>query len=140
MRRLALVMTCVAVLCVAFACKSAHEEGVTSSIRSQWTDVNADPKAATDAANAVLMEEGLKDVKSSATSYDGKATGKMADGTKVTVTVKREPKAELSQVSVNVGTMGNPSLGANIAKKIKTRAEGGMSDMGTTGMKSTTMP
>ena len=131
MRRLALVMTCVAVLCVAFACKSAHEEGVTSSIRSQWTDVNADAEKATEAANAVLMEEGLKDVKYSATSYDGKASGKMADGTKVTVTVKREPKAEMSQVSVNVGAMGSPSLGANIAKKIKMRAEGGAMGMTT---------
>jgi hypothetical protein len=138
MKHLALIMTCAVVLCIGFACKSAHEEGVTSSIRSQWTDVHADAKTATDAANAVLMEEGLKDVKSSATSYDGKATGKMADGTKVTVSVKREPKAEMSQVSVNVGTMGSPSLGANIAKKIKERAEGGT--VGATGMKSTTMP
>jgi hypothetical protein len=138
MKHLVLAVMCATILCITFACKSAHEEGVTSSILSQWTDVNADPKAATEAANAVLMEEGLKDVKYSSTSYDGKATGKMADGTKVTVTVKREPKAEMSQVSVNVGAMGSPSLGANLAKKIKERAEGGTS--GAMGMKSTTMP
>ena len=129
MKHLALLVMCAFAVCVNFACKSAHEEGVTSSIRSQWTDVHADPRATTEAANAVLSEEGLKDVKYSSTSYDGQATGKMADGTKVTVSVKREPKAELTQLSVNVGAMGNPSLGASLAKKIKMRAEGSATTM-----------
>ncbi len=132
MKHLALIAVCAVALCITFACKSTHEEGVKSNMMTQWTDVNADAMATTDAAKAVLMDENLKDVSGSSTNMDGKVTGKMADGTKVTVTVKKEPKATMSQVSVNVGTMGNPSLGANLAKKIKMRAEGGATGMTTT--------
>ena len=115
-------------------CASRHEEGVTSSYRSQWTTVNADTEAATDAAEAVLNDRQLKDVTSSSTSVDGKAMGKMADGTKVNVAVKKEGD-DMSQVSVNVGLKGDPALGAEIARAIKTRAEGGGSD--TTSTRST---
>jgi len=38
------------------------------------------------------------------------------------VAVKKESE-NLSQVSVTVGTLGDPSLGAEMAKKIKARAE-----------------
>jgi hypothetical protein len=107
------------------ACQSRHETGVKSDLRTQWTSVDADAPAATDAAKAVLTDEGLKDVKGKSTSYDGEVTGKMADGTKVTVSIKKEPKASMSDVSVTVGTVGNPTLGADIAKKIKMRVEGG---------------
>ena len=105
-------------------CKSTHEEGVKSNMRTQWTDVMADTKTTTDAAKAVLQEEGLKDVSGESTNMDGKATAKMADGTKVTATVAKKGDNK-SQVSVNVGTMGSPTRGAEIAKKIKMRAEGG---------------
>ena len=47
----------------------------------------------------------------------------MADGKKVTVSVKKKGES-MSQVSVNVGAMCSPSAGAEIARKIKTRAEG----------------
>jgi hypothetical protein len=104
-------------------CQSTHEEGVKSNMRTQWTDVMADTKTTTDAAKAVLMEEGLKDVSAEATNMDGKATAKMADGTKITATVEKKGDNK-SQVSVNVGTMGSPTRGAEIAKKIKVRAEG----------------
>ena len=46
----------------------------------------------------------------------------VADGTKVTVTIKKQSDT-MSQVSVVVGTMGSPSYGAELAKKIKARAE-----------------
>ena len=125
MRPIATLFLLAAALCLsATACKSTHEEGVKSNIMSQWTSVAADTEATTDAAKAVLTDEGLKEVTAKATNVDGKATGKMADGTKVSVSITKDPKATMSQVSVSVGTMGNPALGADIAKKIKMRAEG----------------
>ena len=105
-------------------CKSTHEEGVKSNMRTQWTDVMANTKTTTDAAKAVLQEEGLKDVTAESTNMDGKATAKMADGTKVTASIAKKSDTR-SEVTVNVGTMGSPTRGAEIAKKIKTRAEGG---------------
>jgi hypothetical protein len=107
---------------VSLGCQSKHEEGVKSNLRTQWTTVNADPRATADAAEAVLKDEGLKEVKSSATNVDGMASGKLADGTKVSVSIKK--KDAVSEVSVNVGTLGDPALGAEIARKIKDKAEG----------------
>ena len=72
------------------ACQSKHEEGVTSDYRAQWTSVNANTAATTEAARAVLMEQGLKDVSASSTNVDGTAMAKKADGTKVNVTIKKE--------------------------------------------------
>ena len=109
---------------VGAGCQSKHEEGVKSNLRKQWTDVMADTKTTTDAAKAVLMEEGLKDVTAESTNMDGKATAKMADGTKITASVVKKSD-NASEVTVNVGTMGSPTRGAEIAKKIKMRAEGG---------------
>jgi hypothetical protein len=102
-------------------CQSSHEEGVKSNYVQQWTDVSTDPATTADAAKAVLMDEGLRDVKSNATGVDGTAEGKKADGTKVKVSIKKKDTG--SQVSVMVGTMGDPALGAEVAKKIKMRAE-----------------
>ena len=113
-------------LCLAmglWACKSHHEEGVTSSYMSQWTTVNANTTATTDAAKAVLTEMGLQDVKATSTSVDGEATGKKADGTKVKVSVKKKTDTS-SETSASVGMTGDPALGAEIVKKIKARAEG----------------
>jgi hypothetical protein len=103
-------------------CQSKHEEGVKSNLHSQWTDVNANTANTTDAAKAVLADEGLKDISGSATNVDGKAMGKMADGTKVNVAIKKQSDTR-SQVSVTVGTMGDPKLGADIAKRVKMKAE-----------------
>jgi Protein of unknown function (DUF3568) len=103
-------------------CQSSHEEGVKSDLHSQWTTVNADTKGATDAARAVLETEGLKDISANATGVDGMAMGKQADGTKVNVDVKKVTDTS-SEVSVTVGTMGDPKLGAEIARKIKDKAE-----------------
>jgi hypothetical protein len=107
----------------ATACQSSHEEGVKSDLHSQWTDVAAGTETTTEAARAVLEEQGLRDVKASSTKVDGSATAKTADGTKVNVAVKKQGE-RTSQVSVTVGTLGSPKLGAEIAKRIKTRAEG----------------
>jgi hypothetical protein len=103
-------------------CESHHEEGVTSNYHTQWTTVNANTADTTEAAKAVLTSEGLRDVSGSSTNVDGKATGKKADGTKVSVAIQKKSDTS-SEVSVNVGTVGDPALGAEVARKIKDKAE-----------------
>lgn len=107
---------------MATGCQSSHESGVKSNLHTQWTDVAADTEATTEAAKTVMTDEGLRNVQGTATKMDGKASGKMADGTKVNVTIKRQ-KENMSQVSVNVGSLGDPKMGAELAKKIKMKAE-----------------
>lgn len=103
-------------------CASKHKDGVTSSYRSQWTDVAADTVKTTEAAKAVLESEGLKNVTGTSTNVDGTASGKKADGTAVNVSVQKKETGG-SQVSVTVGTLGDPTLGADLVTKIKARAE-----------------
>lgn len=103
------------------ACQSSGNAGVKTNYHSQWTDVAADTKTTAAAARSVLMADDLKDVKSDATEVDGTASGKKADGTKVAVAIKKTDAG--SQVSVTVGTMGDPSLGASYASRIKAKAE-----------------
>lgn len=109
-------------IALAAGCQSRHEEGVKSNLRTQWTDVAADTRATTEAAEEVLRDQGLKDVTSDSTNVDGTATGRKADGTKVTVKVQKKTEST-SQVSVNVGTIGEPRLGAEIANRVKARAD-----------------
>src|SRR3954451_21933332 len=108
-------------LLLVVGCASKHEAGVKSDLHSQWTSVAADTATTTEAARAVLESRELKGVTASSTKVDGVATGKMADGTKVHVDVKKLDAG--SQVSVTVGTLGNPKLGAEIASEIKSKAE-----------------
>lgn len=125
--RIALVpVTALALSLVIAGCQSSHEKGVTSNYRTQWTSVGADVKTTTNAAEAALNEAELKDVASSATSVDGSASGRKADGTKVDVSIRKE-KESRSEVSVTVGRMGDPELGAELVRKIKERAELGSS-------------
>jgi hypothetical protein len=116
----ALVLICGVTL--SMGCKSHHEEGVTSNMHSQWATVSSDPATTTGYAKDVLMDMGLKDVTGSSTAVDGMAMGKKADGTKVHVAIKKVDAG--SQVSVTVGTMGDPDLGAQIVSKIKAKAGG----------------
>lgn len=92
--------------------------GIDSNYRSQWTLVNGDVSEATDAAEDVLSEYDLKDVESNSTELDGNAMGKMADGTEVSVDIRRATD-ETSEVTVQVGKLGDPTLGVEIADKIK---------------------
>lgn len=103
-------------------CASKHQEGVKSTYRSQWTPVAADTAKTTDAAKAVLEADGLKEVTAASTMVDGTASGKKADGTKISVAVSKVETGG-SQVSVTVGMLGDPALGAELAKKIKDKAE-----------------
>ncbi len=102
-------------------CASHHEEGVTSNYHTQWTEVAADTKTTTAAARAVLEASDLKNVTSNSTEVDGTASGNKADGTKVAVDIEKKDAG--SKVSVTVGTLGDPSLGAEYAAKIKVKAE-----------------
>ena len=106
-------------------CASKHQEGVTSNLRTQsLTDgVTTDTVVTTEAAKAVLEAEGLKNVTANSTAVDGKATGVMANGKEVTVAIKKKEKVAGSDVWVTVGTIGDPALGAEIANKIKLKAE-----------------
>src|SRR4051812_40790223 len=121
MKNLAIAMFAVLGL-VFVGCSSTHEEGVNSNMRKQWVNIAADTETTTEAAKAVLTEEGLKDVKSSFTTVDGVASGKKADGTEISVGIKKE-SGNVTHLSVVVGTMGSPTYGAELAKKIKMRAE-----------------
>jgi len=106
-------------------CASRHEEGVKSDYRTQWTTVNASTAATTEAARSVLESHGLKNITADATGVDGKAKATTADGTKITVNVKKDTDTT-SELSVTVGTLGDPKLGADIAKQTKIKAEGGI--------------
>lgn len=110
-------------LALAFAvgCSTNGAPGVKSDYKSQWTTVSASPKATTDAAKAVLAGYSFMDVQASSTEVDGKATAKKADGTAITVSINKKDNG--SEVSVDVGTLGDPSLGAEIAEKIRQKAE-----------------
>lgn len=117
-------------------CASKHEEGVKSTYLWQTAFVQADTKTTTDAARAVLEEKELKDITHSSTNVDGSAMGKKANGAVVKVTVNKEGTG--SNVKVGVGTLGDPEVGAEIAKMIKNRAE--MTGTNTTGTnRNTTM-
>jgi hypothetical protein len=116
------VVSLIGIVALAFAgCASKHEKGVSSSYKSQWVNVKADTVKTTNAAKAVLEAEGLKDVTASSTNLDGTATAKKADGTVIKVSVKKIETG--SDVSVSVGTLGDPKLGADLVAKIKARAE-----------------
>ncbi|HEY0007749.1 MAG TPA: DUF3568 family protein [Tepidisphaeraceae bacterium] len=121
------VITCIATALLiggaGIGCQSRYDSDVKSNLRTQSIQVSSDVKATTNAAKSVLEETDLKDVNSNATNVDGLTTGTMADGTKVTVTVQKVTD-ETSQAMVNVGRLGDPSLGAELAKKIKMKAEG----------------
>jgi hypothetical protein len=122
MRVLPVFVAAAALFAFVTGCTTKGEPDVKSDYKSQWTTVSADTKATTDAAKTVLAGYEFKDVQASSTDVDGKATAKKADGTEITVSIKKVDNG--SQVSVDVGTLGDPSLGAAIAGKIKQKAEG----------------
>ena len=121
MRVASAVFAAVIAFAVISGCASKNEPGVKSDYKSQWTNVAADTKTTTDAAKAVLASYDFKDVQGSWTTVDGKASAKKADGTTINVSISKAENG--SQVSVDVGTLGDPSLGAAIAGKIKQKAE-----------------
>lgn len=99
------------------ACKT-DQPGVSSTYRSQYFDANADTQEATEAAEEALNDLELRNVEATATAVDGRAVGYTADGTRVSVSITRIDDQH-SQVSVTVGTLGDPSLGSDIVARIK---------------------
>lgn len=99
------------------ACKT-DDPAVRSSYRSQWANVQADTQEATESAREVLEDLNLRNIEAAATAVDGEAIGYTADGTKITVSVARVDQ-NTSQVSVNVGTLGDPDLGSDILRRIR---------------------
>jgi hypothetical protein len=100
---------------------SSPDSAVKSDYRTQWTVVAADTKTTTNAAESVLSASDLKNVTSSSTAVDGMAVGTKADGTKVTAKVAKGENG--SKLSVTVGELGDPKLGAALVDQIKTKAE-----------------
>jgi predicted transcriptional regulator len=121
MRSAILAVFAAALALAVFGCKTPHEEGVTSSYRSQWTYVAADPRATTNAARTVMERDGLHDIKVTSTDADGSALAKNAEGEDVSVAVKKVEGG--SQVSVTIGKVGDPAAGAGLVKRIKNEAE-----------------
>lgn len=117
---LALLMVCGLVLLP--ACQT--DTGAKSNRLQQWRNIEGDTKEVTEAAREVLEEMDLRDVKAASTSVDGQASGKMADGTEVWVTSKRVTD-NTSEVTVQIGKLGNPSLGDEILAKVQQRVSGG---------------
>jgi hypothetical protein len=121
MRHTTIAAAAVAIALFIGACTST-QEGVKTNMLEQWTTVAANTEKTTEAAKAVLEEHGLKEVTAESTNIDGKATAKKADGTKITVSIAKE-SGEVSKVTIAVGKMGDSTLGAELAKKIKEKAE-----------------
>lgn len=92
--------------------------GIKSNYVQQWSTVAGDVETVTDAAESVLSDYNLTDVDSKTTKIDGTAMGMKADGTEITVDV-RKVTADSSEVSVRVGTTGDNELGKEIIKKIE---------------------
>jgi hypothetical protein len=118
-----IVRLCAAVAAVSLvalpACQT-DDPSVTSNYRSQWSTVSGGPSDVTEAAKDVLEDLQLKEIESSSTNIDGWASGKTADGTKVKVDVKKAGETS-SEVSVTVGTMGDPTLGKEILNRLQQR-------------------
>ena len=122
MKLASMMVGLVAAIALVGGCKSSGEPDVKTNKLSQWTTVAANTADTTAAAEAVLKDEGLKDVSGSSTNVDGKAMAKKADGTEVKVSVEKKSD-KISEVTVKVGSMGDSDLGAHLARKIKERAE-----------------
>lgn len=105
-----------------FGCASHHQENVTSDYLSQWTMVDADVETVTSAAKQVFMDDKLTDVSAESTKVDGRASGMTADKTKIQATIGKTDTGV--KLTISVGKLGDPKMGANYATKIKQVAEG----------------
>ena len=104
-------------------CTSSKDPGVKSNYLMQWVNVEGDTTATTNAAKDVLTDMGMKDITAQSTTVDGRAIGKTAEGTKITIDVEKITD-KTSKVKTTVGTVGDPALGEDICKKIKDKLMG----------------
>ena len=121
MRKVTVSLSAIVLFVLVGGCTAKDDPGVKSDYKSQWTTVSADTKATTEAAKSVLASYNFMDIQANSTDVDGKATAKKADGATITVSINKKDNG--SQVSVDVGMLGDPSLGAAIAEKIRQKAE-----------------
>ena len=103
-------------------CASHHQENVTSDYLSQSTMVDSDVESVTMAAKKVFTDDKLTDVSAEATKVDGRASGLTADKTKIQASVNKTDTGV--KLTISVGKLGDPKMGADYAVKIKQVAEG----------------
>lgn len=115
--RLSAALALTATLALGVGCQT-DTAGVRSNQVQQYTSVNASTEEVIDTAKNVLSEYDLKGITGDSTGLDGEAHGKMADGTEVWVTARRESDT-MTEVTVQVGTAGDNTLGQEIAGKIR---------------------
>lgn len=99
------------------ACETSNDSGIKTNYRSQWTRVNTDTETATQVTEEVFEELELKEIKATSTKVDGKVRGKTADGRDVVVDIEKD--GQLSQVAVNIGSIGDPDMGEDIIRRIR---------------------
>ena len=109
------LFSCTALFSV--GCKT-KTDGVRSSYLYQTADTNGTTEQVVDAAQTVLTNYELTDVSGKSDKLKGEAKGVMVDGTKVWVTTERVTDTTTS-TSVQVGKLGDNSLGQEILGKIK---------------------
>lgn len=117
--RIASFVTLIAIAALVTACQTT-DPGVRSTGFEQYTSIDAGTAAATSAAESVLSDLGLHDVKSSSTNVDGWASGQMADKSPVKVTLKRVSD-NVSDISVKVGSIGDTPLGMDIIARVRAK-------------------
>jgi len=98
-------------------CKT-DEPGVKSTYHSQYSTVAGNTAKATKAARDVLGDLKLQNIDSKSTAVDGWATGYTADNKKISVDIRKVTDST-SEVSVNVGSVGDPDMGKDIVARIQ---------------------
>lgn len=100
-------------------CKT-DTDGVKSNYMQQYADVIGSTEDVVNAAQDVLVDYNLSDITGKSTKLDGEARGIMADGTKVWVTATHKSDTT-SEVTVQVGKMGDNDMGQKILADIKSQ-------------------
>ena len=97
-------------------CKT-NTDGVSSNYLQQYGEVIGTPEDVVNASQDVLADYNLSSITGKSTKLDGEARGELADGTKVWVSVATKTDTT-SEVTVQVGKLGNSELGQKILTDI----------------------
>ena len=98
-------------------CKT-DQMGVTNTLGSYTTNVDAAPEKTTKAAKKALEELNFVAISVTSTKVDGRVTAKTAQDTDITVSIEQAGD-NVSKVCVRVGTGGDPAVSTQIIEKIK---------------------
>lgn len=96
------------------------QSGVKTAFGSQFAIVNASVAETTEAAAAVLEQLAISEITATSTEIDSEVTGFLPDRTRVEVYAAREAEGR-TEVSVNVGALGETDTGARIVSMIRER-------------------